>query len=292
MNRIARTAALVGAAAAVAGEYVAARYYARTQGPHRFLEEDEQTAWTSPAHEMLAPVELARFCASPEFRGSGVPRGAGAPVVLVPGFLMRGLYLRPLRAALRRLGYRVEIADIGLNADCLDVMTDRLLRVISAARDTAGAPVHVVGHSMGGLLARAAAARDVQAVASVTVMGSPVRGLRMHPALRMTSAAVRAVIHARRRGEVRPACLTLACECVSVRALTTPLPALLPQLAIVARYDGLADWRYGADPATMQVVEVTCSHVGLVWNAAACRAIGEHLALADAAAAGAQRSGR
>ena len=292
MKRIARSALLVAAAGAVAGEIVAARYYARTPGPRRFVEEDEQTAWTSPGHEMLALLELAVFCASREFRGAGAPPGGGAPVVIVPGFLLRGRYLRPLRAALERLGYRAQVANIGLNADCFDVMTDRLLRVIGAARDAAGAPVHVVGHSMGGLLARGAAAREPRAVASVTVMGSPFRGLRMHPALRATAAATRAVIHARRGGDVRPACLTLACDCASVRAMTTPLPAVLPQLSIVTRYDGLADWRYGADPATTRVVEVASSHLGLVWNAAACRAIGEHLAVASAATAGTQRSGR
>jgi triacylglycerol lipase len=292
MNRIARNALLVAAAGAVIGEFAAARYYARTHSPRRFVEDDEQTAWTSPAHELVGPVELALFYASPEFRGAGAPRGDGAPVVLVAGFLLRGRYLRPLRTALERLGYRAEVADIGVNADCFEMMTDRLLRVLTAARDAAGAPVHVVGHSMGGLLARGAAARDPRVVASVTVMGSPFRGLRMHPALRATAAATRAVIHARHGADVRPRCLTLACDCATVRAMAAPLPAVLPQLAIVTRYDGLADWRYGADPATMRVVEVTSSHLGLVWNAAACRAIGQHLAVASAATAGTQRSGR
>ena len=40
----------------------------------------------------------------------------------------------------------------------------------------------------------------------------------------------------------------------------------------------------------MRVVEVTASHTGLAWNAAACRAIAEHVASATTAAA--QRSGR
>jgi hypothetical protein len=79
-----------------------------------------------------------------------------------------------------------------------------------------------------------------------------------------------------------------------VRALAEPLPGDLPQLAILTRHDGLADWRYCTDPATTRVVEVSASHAGLVCNAAACRAIADHVVAAGAARAGAagQRSGR
>jgi pimeloyl-ACP methyl ester carboxylesterase len=277
------------AAGALVEQYVAARYYARTPEPDRFVEPQERTAWTPFGREAIAPAELALFCASSPFRGQGAPRGDGARVVLVAGFLLRGRYLVPLRAALRRLGHRAEIADIGRNADCFDVMTDRLLDVVHAASP----PVHLVGHSMGGLLARAAAARDRAAVASVTVMGTPFRGLRMHPAVRMTAAAVRATIHARRRDAVRPACLTLACDCVTVRAMAAPLPADLPQLAIVTRHDGLADWRSCRASDGMRVVELAASHTGLAWSAAACRAIAEHVAAARSGEpAEAQRSGR
>jgi pimeloyl-ACP methyl ester carboxylesterase len=295
MNRIVRNAALVAVASAAAQEYLATRYYARSRGPGRFVEDDEQTAWTSMWHELLAPAELALFAVSTAFRGNGVPPGTGAPVLLVPGFMMRGGYLRPLRASLERLGYRAEVAAIGRNADCIDVMTERLLDVVRVTREAAGEPVHLIGHSLGGLLARAAAARSRPHVASVTVLGSPFRGLRMHPAVRSTAAVVRTLTHARHRARVRPQCLTLACDCPSVRALATPLPADLPQLAIVTRHDGLADWRYCADPATTRVVEVTASHMGLVWNTKAYRAIGEHLATAREAAVASsagQRSGR
>jgi len=94
---------------------------------------------------------------------------------------------------------------------------------------------------------------------------------------------------------VRPGCLTLACDCSAVRALGAPLSPAVPQLAIVTRHDGLSDWRYGRDPATARVVEVTASHLGLVWNATAYRAIAYHLAAARPAervAAEGQRSGR
>jgi pimeloyl-ACP methyl ester carboxylesterase len=279
----ARGLATLGALGLAVQEYVARRYYRSTPGPVRFVHEDERTAWTAPWHELLAPVEWLRLRASPVYRGTGVSPGDGAPVLLVHGFLTRGAYLRPFRSWLRRIGYRADIADIGWNADCTDVLTDRVMAIVRRTRDETGARVHLIGHSFGGVLIRAAAARGRDGVASVTTLGAPFRGLALHPGLRLGAAAVRAKIHARRGEAVHGRCLTLGCECVSVRALQTPLPADLPQLAIVTRHDGVADWRYGADPATTATIEVTASHTGLVFNPVAYRAIATHLAVASRA---------
>ena len=62
-----------------------------------------------------------------------------------------------------------------------------------------------------------------------------------------------------------------------MRAIDRPLPADLPQLAIVTRYDGLVDWRYCCDEATTRVVHVTASHIGLVFNEAAYAALAAYL---------------
>jgi hypothetical protein len=108
--------------------------------------------------------------------------------------------------------------------------------------------------------------------------------LRVHPGVRATVAAVRALTHARRGAAVRPRCLTLACDCESVRVLQAPLPPRVRQLAIVTPHDGILDWRYGADDATMAVRRVPGSHTGLVWNVHVYRALAGHLAAAGARA--------
>jgi pimeloyl-ACP methyl ester carboxylesterase len=273
----------LGAVGLVAQELAAWRYERSTKGPTRFLDEEERTAWTSPWSELLVPLQWLRLRASPEY-GGAVPHGNGAPVLLVHGFLTRGRYLAPLRDWLQRIGYRAEVADIGLNADCTDILTDRLVTIVERTRDTTGAPAHLIGHSFGGVLVRATAARARNAVASVTTLAAPIRGLAANPGLRLAAAAVRATVHARRGNRVNERCLTFACECVSVRALHTHLPADLPQLAIVARRDGVADWRYGVGVGT-PTVEVTASHMGVVVNPAAYRAIATHLAAASHTAA-------
>ena len=119
------------------------------------------------------------------------------------------------------------------------------------------------------------------AVASVSVLDSPFRGLRIHPVLRGLAAAARAVIHARRGDAVRSRCLTLACDCASVSALRQPVPADIPQLAVVGRYDGLVDRRYCMDTAST-TVEVPASHMGLVWSPEVYRTLAHHVHSASA----------
>ena len=266
------------AAAGAAMQEMAARwYYRRTRGPEEFRHEGERSAWTPAWHEAFVPAEWTALRLSRVYRGEGVPSGSGAPVVLVHGFLTRGDYLGEMRDWLERIGYRARVAPIGWNTDCPDVLTNRLLDVVAATRAETGRLVHLVGHSLGGVLARAAAARDRTAVASVATLSSPFRGISVHPALSVAARIVRERIHRERGGAVRPACLTFACDCPTVRAIDRPLPADLPQLAVVTRYDGLVDWRYCLDEATTRVVHVTASHIGIAFNPAAYEALAAHL---------------
>ena len=266
------------AAASAAVQELAARWhYGRTRGPDEFRHETDRAAWTPAWHEAFVPAEWTALRLSRVYRGDGVPRGNGAPVVLVHGFLTRGDYLGELRGWLERIGYRARIAPIGWNTDCPDVLTNRLLEVVGATRNEMGRPVHLVGHSLGGVLARAAAARGRDAVASVATLSSPFRGISVHPALNLAAGIVRDRIQRERGDSVRPECLTFACGCPTVRAVDRPLPADLPQLAIVTRYDGLVDWRYCLDEATTRVVHVAASHIGLVFNPAAYEALAAHL---------------
>ena len=80
--------------------------------------------------------------------------------------------------------------------------------------------------------------------------------------------------------------MTFACQCASVRAIAAPLPASLPQLAVVVPGDGVADWRYESDAATTHVVRVPGSHIGAVFEPVAYEALARHLARAAAGTIG------
>jgi pimeloyl-ACP methyl ester carboxylesterase len=100
----------------------------------------------------------------------------------------------------------------------------------------------VIGHSLGGLLARVVAVRMPEFVNSVTTLASPFRGVAAHPAVLCAALGVRWVILKRRGRSVTPYCFSDACACDFVRTLDRGLPRSVYQTAIYTKLDGLVDW--------------------------------------------------
>ena len=125
--------------------------------------------------------------ATPVYYGFGVPRGDQSGVIVIPGFLGTDLYLTELHGWLGRIGYRPYFSGIGINADCPNLLIQRHVNeTIKRALDETGRKIHVIGHSLGGVIARSVAGARPKEVASVTTLASPIRG----------TVANRAVIHA------------------------------------------------------------------------------------------------
>jgi len=247
-----------------------------------FFARDRQPASSLPIwREGLAGLDWLALRAAPVFYGYGVPRGDSSATVLVPGFLGTDWYLLELYGWLARLGYRPYLSRIGRNADCLDLLSTRLLQTVERARAGTGRPVHLIGHSLGGILARSLATRHPELVASVTTLGSPFRGIRSHPFVLLASDRVRAQV----RRDDRPDCYTGYCRCPAVSGLEAPFPTSVPQLAVFTRTDGIVDWRVCVTDDAAANVEVAGTHVGLVANPGAYRAIAHHLAAARRPAA-------
>ena len=233
--------------------------------------------------ESLVGLDWLALRMSPVWFGCGVRRGEGEPVVLVPGFLGNDSYLWELYGWLQRMGYEPYMSQIGRNADCLELLMARLLRRIETTQGTTGRRVHVIGHSLGGMLARAAATLRSGSVASVVSLGSPFRGVRSHPWVLATAARVRRRIQ-RDRSDGPPTCYTGYCGCPTTESLASGFPDAIPQIAVYTRTDGIVDWRFciNDDPSTN--VEVPGTHMGLAFNPFAYRAIATHLATSTAAA--------
>jgi pimeloyl-ACP methyl ester carboxylesterase len=246
--------------------------------PSSRFDRDEQPASVPIWREALMGLDWLALRASPLFYGLGVARGDGSAVVLVPGFLGTDLYLGEMYWWLRRIGYRAYMSRIGRNADCLDVLVNRLLSTVDRAQAATGHTVHLVGHSLGGVLSRSVASMRPAQIASVATLGSPFRGIRSHPLVMGATDVVRRRIRRERAADIRPHCYTGYCTCQAVTSLQTEFPPSIPQIAVYTRTDGIVDWRFcvNGDPATD--FEVPGSHVGLAFNPCVYRLIAEHLA--------------
>ncbi len=213
---------------------------------------------------------------SPIYYGLGAPRGDGSAVILVPGFMASDLYLTEFRLWLSRIGYRAYMSDIGRNADCLERLTARLERTINKAYAQTGRKVHLVGHSLGGLLSLAASTKWPDRVASVVTMGSPFRGIRSHPLVLAAGESVRQRIEL--TDKRREGCFSGSCGCSVTEALKQPPAPKTPVTAIYTKTDGVVDWRYCVTDNPQDNFEVKGTHIGLAFNPAVYRQVALHLA--------------
>lgn len=221
--------------------------------------------------------EWALLHVSPVYFGLGVPHGDGSPVVLVPGFLTSDRYLAEMYEWLRRVGYRPYYSGIGRNIDCPDLLTRRLLLTIEQAHIETGERVRVVGHSLGGTLASAAAIRMPERVEQVITLGSPLAAADVHPLVLAAKDIVHWRIH--RGTEVaRPECFTDRCGCEFAASAGRPLPVAVRHTAIYSKRDNVVDWRCCLFPEEEANIEVRSTHLGFAFNARVYRAIARVLA--------------
>jgi pimeloyl-ACP methyl ester carboxylesterase len=107
--------------------------------------------------ELSAGLEWLELRGSAVYRGQGIPHGSGQPVIAVPGFLSSDIEMLELRRWLGRIGYTAFASGTGLNADCPDVIIEKLIETAEDVAARSGQQVRLVGHSLGGVLSRAAA---------------------------------------------------------------------------------------------------------------------------------------
>jgi triacylglycerol lipase len=218
-------------------------------------------------NEMLVGIEMLYLRVSPVYWGLGVPSGDGSGVVVIPGFLMNDLYLTEFRSWLNRLGYKAFFSGIGLNADCPNLLIQyKLSATIEKAYKETGRKVHLVGHSLGGVIARAAAYQMPDRIASVISMASPFRGVSLHSAVLRAAEMIRGQILDRHGESVLPACYTAACTCNFLESLSAKLPKAVFQTAIYTKSDGIVDWRVCRTGNPEADFEVSATHIGMAFN--------------------------
>jgi len=231
--------------------------------------------------ELLGSIEVACLRISPVYRGLGVPHGDGSAVVVIPGLLSTDLHCLEFCGWLQRIGYRTYPSRVGLNADCPNLLLPRVAETVENAFRFTGRRVHVVGHSLGGLLAYVLGVRMPEQIRSVITLSSPFRRIAAHPFVLAAALGVRSFILKAHGKDVLPYCFTSACTCDFVRALNQEIPASVRQIAVYTKADGMVDWRSCITGDPSRDYEVRSTHTGLIFNPIVYELVARQLARAS-----------
>jgi triacylglycerol lipase len=229
--------------------------------------------------ELLVGAELVFLRISPVFWGAGIPHGDGSAVVVVPGFMGTDLYLTQFRTWLRRIGYQPYYSGIRVNAECPNLLIrQNLNQAIEDACQATGRKIHLIGHSLGGVIARAAASQMPGRIASVITLGAPIRGVLAHAAILRTAEIVRQQILEQHGNAVLPDCYTGRCTCEFLESLKGKFPKSVRQTAIYTKTDGIVDWHVCCTGKAGVDFEVSATHIGLVFSPLVYSLVADRLA--------------
>lgn len=218
--------------------------------------------------EALVGIDWLALRLAPVYYGVGIPRGDGAPVLVIPGFLGSDTYLMEMFNWLRRIGYKPYYSRIGRNAECPNILRDRLFETMDQAYEETGRKLRLIGHSLGGLLARSAATERPEQVAQVISLASPFQDIRVHPMVLAAAGFVRERIRGRRKEtpKIQRECYTGACDCEFARSARLEIPESVTRTAIYTETDGVVDWRSCVEEDESYNIKVDGTHTGLAFN--------------------------
>lgn len=200
---------------------------------------------------------------------SGLPyagahrRTAHEPVLLVPGFMAGDWSLVAMAQFLRAEGYRTYRSGITVNVGCTLEAAQRLERRVETIAARRGRKVTIVGHSLGGMLARGLAGRRPDLINGIVSMGSPiVAPAAVHNSLEFSTDLLTRLTAAGLGGLMSADCIGGACARESFDQSRVELAPGVGFTAIYSKRDGIVDWKACIDPAA-KAVEVRTSHVGM-----------------------------
>lgn len=208
---------------------------------------------------------------------------AVAPVILVPGFMAGDASLGFMARALRERGFRTYRSHILANVGCTLNAAAQLESRLESIVLRRGTRVQVVGHSLGGMIARGIAVRRPDLVSGIVTMGSPMLAPAAHH-LALT-AGVDLLVRLSRAGVpglMSDDCVGGACARRSWNESREAVPDGVAFTAIYSRRDGIVDWRACVDPAA-EAVEVRASHIGMAVDPRVIDAVAEALRRGEAA---------
>ena len=202
------------------------------------------------------------------------PRGAGHPVLLLPGFMADESTLFALKLFLRQRGYDVQTWGFGRNLGFHARHAQALEQKIRYMHHRSGRKVSLVGWSLGGLFALYGAHQAPECVRTLVTLGSPLsvdaQGSRSPP---LVKALYRMVAH-----PMGPAAHVMQPRVKKLRERVMPP---VPTSCLYSLGDGVVppqEATIDGDPTMHENIRVAGSHTGLGFNAMVLCVVADRLA--------------
>ncbi|MDJ0698519.1 MAG: alpha/beta fold hydrolase [Woeseiaceae bacterium] len=193
------------------------------------------------------------------------PRGDGRPVMLLPGYGTDESVMRPLGRYLEYLGYDVYDWGQGRNRGDVEGYIRQVGDRVSEIHDElGGAPLTLIGWSLGGVVARETARLYEDVVREVITLGTPIIGGPKYTAVADRFAEAGNIDLDEFEKEVH------ARNSVGIQQ---------PVTSIYSKLDGVVGWRASIDIYNKQArnIEVYSSHLGIGFNGRVWRLIADIL---------------
>jgi triacylglycerol esterase/lipase EstA (alpha/beta hydrolase family) len=223
--------------------------------------------------EARAVVERFALGATMSKLRRSAPRGNGEPVMVVPGFATDDGWTVRLRNFLESIGYEVRGWGLGRNGGRVPRLIPQVIERTERAADESGAPIRLVGWSLGGYLVREVARERPELVDRVITLGAPIVGGPTY-----TASAPMYLKKGYDLGEIATGVLERERQHITV-----------PVFAVYSRSDGVVAWRACIDTFDNPLVEhheVRSTHLGMVNSPRVFRLVAELLVSTKESGAG------
>lgn len=218
--------------------------------------------------EGRAMFELAAFYASMPML-SGLPRGDGHSVLVLPGFMATNTSTAPMRRLLGGLGYDAHGWESGRNLKVNEAMLRSLDAQLTRLYEQTERKVSIIGWSLGGVLAREIAKLHPEKVRLVVSLGSPLSNDRSYS----SASHLFELLNGREPDLIQPGKFDALHEAPPV-----------PTTSILTKTDGIVHWHAsvqeeGEHPS--ENIVVYASHCGLGVNPSVMIALADRLSQAE-----------
>jgi len=191
------------------------------------------------------------------------PRGDGHAVIVVPPFFGSDSHTLPLRRFLTGCGYQAQGWGLGVNVGPTAAALAGIEALLASVHRQSGRKVTLIGHSLGGVIARELAKQHPDQVRQLVLLASPIH----LPTASPFEPIYRSLSRWHRADAVG-----------TIEQMNAPPP--VPVLALYTRSDGIVAWQScrEIEGDHRESIEVRSAHGTMVRHPAAWRIIADRLA--------------